>query len=89
MEDWTKILVAPDTKIHRVIEMIDKNALKIALVADENRKLLGTVTDGDIRRGILKGISLECPVHQIMNPKPRGNSSSQRQKEHLEHHKSK
>ena len=70
MEDWTKILVAPDTKIHRVIEMIDKNALKIALVADENRKLLGTVTDGDIRRGILKGISLECPVHQIMNPKP-------------------
>ena len=32
--------------------------MQIALVVDENNRLLGTVTDGDIRRGILKNISL-------------------------------
>ncbi len=65
-----KYLVCPDTPIHEVIQKIDASDGKIALVVDEKKKLLGTVTDGDIRRGILKGISLQEPVTSIMNFKP-------------------
>lgn len=70
MDEWKKILVTPQTEIHKAIEIIDRNALQIALVVDQNHKLLGTVTDGDVRRGLLRGISLDCPVQQVMNKSP-------------------
>lgn len=70
MKTWKDALVRPNTSIRKVIEAIDSVELQIALVTDRQRHLLGTVTDGDIRRGILKGISLESPVKLIMNPKP-------------------
>jgi dTDP-glucose pyrophosphorylase len=70
MKDWKNILVIPTQTVREVIEVIDKNAVQIALVVDKNTHLLGTVTDGDIRRGILKGIALDSPVEKIMNSSP-------------------
>lgn len=70
MKNWTDILVSPDTSILHAIEIIDAGTAKIALVVDQQGKLLGTVTDGDIRRGILKGISLEEEIYHVMNPNP-------------------
>lgn len=52
------------------MRQIDQTALQIALVVDEEYKLLGTVTDGDVRRGILKGIPLNEPISRIMNTNP-------------------
>ena len=70
MDEWEKTLVPPDLQIFRVLKVIDRNSQQIAVVTDEEGKLLGTVTDGDIRRAILKGIPLSSPVGQIMNPQP-------------------
>lgn len=70
MENWRNTLIPPNLKIHEAIEIIDRNSQQIAIVADEEGKLLGTVTDGDIRRGILKGIPMNCPISQVMNPHP-------------------
>lgn len=70
MDEWRKTLIPPDLQIYKVIEVIDLNSQQIAIVTDEEGKLLGTVTDGDIRRGILKKIPLSSPVRQIMNPHP-------------------
>ncbi|MBP2636934.1 MAG: alcohol dehydrogenase [Firmicutes bacterium] len=70
MKDWKKILVSPDTTIREALQIIDSSAMQIALVVDDKERLLGTVTDGDIRRGILKGISLEDLVQRIMNAHP-------------------
>lgn len=70
MNEWKKVLVPPNTSIQEAINVIDKSSLQIALVVDNNNHLLGTVTDGDIRRGILKGIPLEAPVSRIMNTRP-------------------
>ncbi|QAT48881.1 CBS domain-containing protein [Caproiciproducens sp. NJN-50] len=70
MDNWKKALILPNVKIHETIELIDRNSQQIAVVADEKGKLLGTVTDGDIRRGILKGIPMDSPVSRIMNPHP-------------------
>lgn len=71
MKDWKKILVSPDTSIQKTIQIMDAGALKIALVVDEKQRLLGTVSDGDVRRGILKGCSLEERVSHIMNTAPK------------------
>ncbi|MGE4352888.1 MAG: nucleotidyltransferase family protein [Oscillospiraceae bacterium] len=70
MDEWEKALISADFRIYKAIEIIDKNSQQIAVVTDDEGKLLGTVTDGDIRRGILKGIPLDSPVSSIMNPLP-------------------
>lgn len=70
MKDWKTVVVAPDISIRETIRIIDQGALKIALVVDAGQRLLGTVTDGDVRRGILKGCSLEDGVRQVMNTSP-------------------
>lgn len=70
MVNWKKILVLANTPIIKAIEIIDAGALQIALVVDEDGRLLGTLTDGDVRRGILKGVNLNEPVNMIMNSKP-------------------
>lgn len=67
---WKEVLVTLEMPIRDVIENLDKSGLQIILVIDQDNKLLGTVTDGDIRRGILKGISLESAVSHIMNAHP-------------------
>ena len=53
-----------------VMKIIDESATKIALVVDAVGKLLGTVTDGDIRRGILRSVRLDQPIQKIMNRNP-------------------
>ena len=70
MDEWKKVLVLPETKIQNAIEIIDRCCLQIAIVVDSDGRLLGTVTDEDICRGILKGIPLNDPVERIMNPHP-------------------
>jgi len=67
---WKNVLITPDTPIVKAIEIIDRSGLQIALVVNENGRLLGTVTDGDIRRAILKHQSLEEAVNTAMNPAP-------------------
>ncbi|MEH2114742.1 nucleotidyltransferase family protein [Nostoc sp.] len=70
MKDWKIILISPQHSIREAIQTIDASALQIALVVNEHQQLLGTVTDGDIRRAILRGLSLDQPVYLTMNPQP-------------------
>lgn len=68
--DKERTLIQPDVSIRRTIELIDENRIQIALVIEQDGVLVGTITDGDIRRGILNGINLSDPVSRIMNPSP-------------------
>ena len=70
MKDWKKCSVSSEKTILEVLKIIDFSGSQIALIVDENNKLIGTVTDGDIRRAILAGISLGKPVSEIMNCNP-------------------
>ncbi|MDD4966484.1 nucleotidyltransferase family protein [Halothiobacillus sp.] len=70
-EQWHKIRLRVSDSLHRAIEVIDQGVKQIALVLDDDGRLIGTVTDGDIRRGILRHMSLEAPVSEVMNAKPR------------------
>jgi dTDP-glucose pyrophosphorylase len=70
MKNWQKTLVGAEASIIEVIESLNNSACQICLVVDGGGRLLGTVTDGDIRRGILKGVKLDGPASQIMNASP-------------------
>ena len=68
---WRDSIVKINTPIRVAIERLNKVGIKIALVLDDNYRLLGTISDGDFRRGILSGLSLEDTVEKIMNKNPR------------------
>lgn len=67
---WERVRVAVSASVLEVIQIIDSGALQVAVVVDEHGRLLGTVTDGDIRRGLLQGVALEDGVDRIMNDRP-------------------
>ncbi len=64
-------LVTPDTTIRDALAKLEASESKICLVADQHRLLLGTVTDGDFRRAILRGDSFDAPVSSVMFATPR------------------
>ena len=59
------LCIGPDTSIREAIECIDHNKIQIALVTDEEGRLVDTITDGDIRRAILAGVDLGTPVRAL------------------------
>lgn len=65
-KNWSETLVDAKVPILKAIETINRGSLQIALVVDDDRRLLGMITDGDVRRAILKKISLDSPVESIM-----------------------
>ncbi|MBO2534271.1 nucleotidyltransferase family protein [Rummeliibacillus suwonensis] len=70
MKKFNQIIVNEKMSIIETMKVIDKSALQFVAVVNLKQQLIGTVTDGDIRRGILKGISLEKSIVEIMNSKP-------------------
>ena len=66
---WESILVNREDKLMNVMQKIDESSLQFAVVVD-NKVLIGTVTDGDIRRGFLNGKTLHTPICEIMNSNP-------------------
>lgn len=70
MKNWKDILIAPTTTILQAMKLIDETTMQFAAVVDNTMHLLGTVTDGDIRRGILRGLPLESPINEVMNASP-------------------
>lgn len=67
--NWKKILLLPTSTIRDALTIIDNESLQIALVV-LNNKLVGTVTDGDIRRGLLNNLSLNDSIDKVMNKSP-------------------
>ena len=68
--DWKNILLKPEQPIREALELIDRESLRISLVVGDNLRLLGVVTDGDIRRGLLRDLTLASPVREVMNIAP-------------------
>jgi len=67
MVDLQALQLALGTPVVEAMRIIDRGAAQIALVVDEQQRLLGTLTDGDIRRGLLRGETLEAPAERMMN----------------------
>lgn len=65
-----QIFVSPQVTLRCAIERIDAGAIEIALVVDERGSLLGTVTDGDVRRALLAGATLDDRIDSIAHHDP-------------------
>ncbi|WP_119968792.1 nucleotidyltransferase family protein [Shewanella japonica] len=74
--NFVNILISPDVKIRDALKVIDNEAMHAALVVLDCNKLIGLVTDGDIRRGLINGISIDDPVSEIMNRSPTSATTS-------------
>jgi len=70
MTDWERLIIRPDASIREAMRAIDAGGEQLALVIDDKHKLLGTVTDGDIRRALLRGVSLDQGIALAMNTSP-------------------
>jgi dTDP-glucose pyrophosphorylase len=66
-----EICLRPDQPLAAAASCIEASGGQIALVTDDGGHLAGTITDGDIRRALLRGGSLETPAREVMNSHPR------------------
>ncbi len=67
---WKDAVVTPDMTIKETLRVINEHACRIAFVVEEENKLVGIVTDGDVRRGLLADLTLDEKVINIINKSP-------------------
>ena len=69
-EQWRKALLPAGATLRQAIHNLDESALQIILVASEDGSLIGTLTDGDIRRGLLRGMDLGSIIDSLVSRSP-------------------
>jgi dTDP-glucose pyrophosphorylase len=68
--NWRKTLLPSDATLQQAIRCLDQSSLQIILVTSADGSLMGTLTDGDIRRGLLRGLELDASVEAIVHRDP-------------------
>lgn len=68
---WHDLTISPTTTLQTTIKIIDQGGVACALVVNERQQFIGIVTDGDIRRALIDGISLTETVADVMNTSPK------------------
>ena len=70
MKNIENIKLNQNATIKEALKIIDSGAMQIALILDDSNKFIGTLTDGDIRRGLLKGLDLDSSIESIIFTTP-------------------
>jgi dTDP-glucose pyrophosphorylase len=70
MTNWRDALLNPNDLLENAITVLHEVGFRIALVPDNQGRLLGTITDGDIRRALINKLSMKTHVSLIMNKNP-------------------
>lgn len=66
-QHWQQAILPANATIGQAIRNLDQIAIKIVLVANAAGVLEGTITDGDIRRGLLNGLDLNSPITSVIH----------------------
>ena len=66
-----KLLISQNLKIFQVMKKLGATGERILFVVDADKKLLGTITDGDVRRGILSGMKINDSVKSLYFKRPK------------------
>jgi dTDP-glucose pyrophosphorylase len=64
---WMQTLLPTGSSIRQAVQVLNRSTIKIVLVTDTTGVLIGTISDGDIRRGLLKGLELSSPIESIVH----------------------
>jgi len=83
LEKRKKLLVKPNLSLKEALKQMDKIALQVLIVVDREDRILGIVTDGDMRRAIIKGLDFKTPIKSIMTKSPTVISYKSNKKEAL------
>lgn len=67
---WKKAILNEDANLGSAIKCLNQSSLQIVLIVNNKDRLIGTLTDGDIRRGLLKGLDLKNSIKQLINRSP-------------------
>lgn len=67
----TDIYISPEADIREALRKLDATSRKVLLVVDEAGRLLGALTDGDIRRSLLSGAGVKDGIKDVFNKKPK------------------
>lgn len=70
MKTWERVLLPPQATLRDAMEVINAAGSQVALVVDERRRLLGLLSDGDIRRALLAGQGIDGAVSEAMFTRP-------------------
>jgi dTDP-glucose pyrophosphorylase len=70
MRQWEKALIGPEATFRDALQSIDATGAGIALVVDGDRRLIGALSDGDLRRALIRGAGLEDAATSAMNRAP-------------------
>ena len=70
IERYEKVLVKGDVSLKKALKQMNDVALEVLIIIDDKNKLLGIVTDGDVRRALLKKIDFNKPISSIMTQNP-------------------
>ncbi|MFO0106486.1 MAG: nucleotidyltransferase family protein [Burkholderiales bacterium] len=70
MKNWQNTLINPSLTLREALQTINDVGCQMALVVDSDRRLLGTLSDGDARRALLRGVTLDTPVSEAMHTTP-------------------
>lgn len=69
-KEWKRLTLLGEKSIESAVLLLEETGAQIVLVVDKERRLVGTLTDGDIRRGLLAGVTISAEVAEIMNKNP-------------------
>lgn len=67
---WRQTLLPAEASLQQAIRCLDESGLQIAVIVSADGTLIGTLTDGDIRRGLLRGLELRSPIEDIVHRDP-------------------
>lgn len=70
MKNWEKSVIPKNASLQEAVVALDRGGLQIAVVVDDDKHVLGTLTDGDIRRALLRQMSMTAPAVEIMCRSP-------------------
>ncbi len=67
---WQRAILGPNVTLREAIQQLNEVGLKIVLICADDDTLIGTISDGDIRRGLLRGLTLDSPVQEVLRRNP-------------------
>ena len=71
IKDWEKLLLSPSSSLADAVSILEQERTSgMILVVGEDQELLGTITDGDIRRAIIRRKGMSSSLEEVMNRNP-------------------
>jgi dTDP-glucose pyrophosphorylase len=67
---WKRAILSPKATLQEAVKHLNEVAIKISLIVNSNGVLEGTISDGDIRRALLRGITLSSPITDVLRRNP-------------------